>query len=117
MKTKGGRQMERMSGTTDPIKDKPMKPDDLFTTETAGLSQATLPQLIRLHDGDRFDLRIEPVRKRVDDAELRMLGYNGSIPGPTLHVYQQSETIVQETSGGDHEPTALWLYVVIGSPA
>ncbi|TMM26010.1 MAG: multicopper oxidase family protein [Actinobacteria bacterium] len=108
MKTKGGRQMERMSGTTDPIKDKPMKPDDLFTTETAGLSQATLPQLIRLHDGDRFDLRIEPVRKRVDDAELRMLGYNGSIPGPTLHVYQGSEIIVQVTNDGDVEATVHW---------
>ena len=78
--------MERVSGPANTINDKPAQPDDLFTTETAGLSPATRPQLIRLHDGDRFDLRIEPVRKRVGEADLRMLGYNGSIPGPTLHV-------------------------------
>jgi hypothetical protein len=51
------------------------RPDDLFTTDTNGLLQASSPQLIRLADADRFDLRIGPVRKRVDDAELRMLGY------------------------------------------
>ena len=80
--------MERLSGTTNPIETTPARPDDLFSTKTAGLSEAARPQPIRLHDGDRFDLRIEPVRKRLDDAELRMLGYNGSIPGPTLHVDQ-----------------------------
>jgi FtsP/CotA-like multicopper oxidase with cupredoxin domain len=100
--------MERVSGTTNPIKDKPMEPDDLFTTETAGLSQATRPQLIRLHDGDRFDNRIEPVRKRIVDAELRMLGYNGSIPGPTLHVDQGSEITVQVTNDGDVDATVHW---------
>src|SRR6266516_1918232 len=99
--------MERVSGTTNPIKDKLMEPGDLFTTDTTGLSEATHPQLTRLQDGDRFDLRIETVRKRLDDAELRMLGYNGSIPGPTLHVDQGSEIIVQVSNDGDpHETQA-----------
>jgi FtsP/CotA-like multicopper oxidase with cupredoxin domain len=100
--------MERASGTTNPIETKPERPDDLFPTETAGLSDAVRPQLIRLHDGDRFDLRIEPVRKRLNDAELRMLGYNGSIPGPTLHVDQGSEITVQVTNDGDVEATVHW---------
>src|SRR5918992_2614872 len=99
--------MERMS-TTSPIKDKPREPDELFTTETAGLSEATPPQLIRLKDGDRLDLRIKPVLKRIHDAELRMLGYNGSIPGPTLHVDQGSEITVQVTNDGDVEATVHW---------
>ena len=64
--------------------------------------------MIRLNDGDRFDLRITPVRKRIDDAELRMLGYNGSIPGPTLHVDQGSEITVQVTNDGDVEATVHW---------
>ena len=85
-----------------------MTPEDLFTTETAGLPLATTPQVIRLRDGDTFDLRIEPVRKRIDDAELRMLGYNGSIPGPTLHVDQGSEITVQVTNDGDVEATVHW---------
>src|ERR687897_1936129 len=100
--------MERVSGTASPTKDEPARPDDLFTTETTGLSEATRPQLIRLYDGDRFDLRIEPVCKRIDDAELRMLGYNGSIPGPTLHVDQGSEITVQVTNDGDVEATVHW---------
>jgi hypothetical protein len=28
------------------------------------------------------------VRKRINDAAVRMLAYNGSIPGPTLRVQQ-----------------------------
>ncbi len=85
-----------------------MTPEDLFTTGTAGLSLATRPEIIRLRDGDTFDLRIEPVRKRIGDAELRMLGYNGSIPGPTLHVDQGSEITVQVTNDGDVEATVHW---------
>ncbi len=99
--------MERVSEITNPISE-PARLDDLFTTETTGLSEAARPQVIRLHDGDRFDLRIEPVRKRLDDAELRMLGYNGSIPGPTLHVDQGSEITVQVTNDGDVEATIHW---------
>ena len=67
---------------------RPTDPQDLFATETAGLSEASRPSLIRLRNGDRFDLRICPVRKDIDAAMLRMLAYNGSIPGPTLHVDQ-----------------------------
>ena len=81
---------------------------DLFTTETTGLRDALPPKVIRLSDGDQLDLRITPVRKRVDDAELRMLGYNGSIPGPTLHVDQGSEITVQVTNDGDVEATVHW---------
>jgi hypothetical protein len=92
--------MEGLYGTTNHSNEELARPDDLFTTETAGLSEATPPQLIRLHDGDRFDLRIEPLRKRLEDSELRMLGYSGSIPGPTLHVDQGSEITVQVTNAG-----------------
>ena len=80
--------MERVSGTTNPTNEEPARPDDLSTTETTGPSDKARPQLIRLHHGDRFDLHIEPVRKRLVGSELRMLGYNGSISGPTLHVDQ-----------------------------
>jgi FtsP/CotA-like multicopper oxidase with cupredoxin domain len=100
--------MEGVFGITNPISEEPARLDDLFTTETTGLSEAGRPQLIRLHDGDRLDLRIKPVRKRIDDAELRMLGYNGSIPGPTLHVDQGSEVTVQVTNDGDVEATVHW---------
>ena len=82
--------------------------DELFTTETAGLPEASRPAVTRLHDGDRLDLRIGPVRKNIDGAELRMLAYNGSIPGPVLHVDQGSQIIVQVRNDGDVEATVHW---------
>src|SRR5215204_199162 len=81
---------------------------DAFTTETAGLPEASSPSLVRLYDGDSFDIRIHPVRKRIEDAVVRMLGYNGSIPGPTLHVDQGSEITVQVTNDGDVDATVHW---------
>ena len=82
--------------------------DGLFTTETAGLPEVAAPGVIRLHDGDCLDLRIGPVRKRLDDAELRMLAYNGSVPGPNLHVDQGSQITVQVRNDGDVEATVHW---------
>jgi FtsP/CotA-like multicopper oxidase with cupredoxin domain len=81
---------------------------DAFSTETAGLRVASSPSIVRLYDGDSFDLRIHPVRKCIGDTEVRMLGYNGSIPGPTLHVDQGSEIIVQVANDGDVEATVHW---------
>jgi hypothetical protein len=70
---------------------------DLFSTDTVGLAQVSRPQTVGLADGSRFGLSIGAVRKDLDAeeledagsvAELRMLAYNGSIPGPTLRVPQ-----------------------------
>jgi len=82
--------------------------DELFTTETAGLPEVSRPAVTRLHDGDRLDLRIGPARKNLDGAELRMLAYNGSVPGPVLHVDQGSEITVQVRNDGDVEATVHW---------
>jgi FtsP/CotA-like multicopper oxidase with cupredoxin domain len=82
--------------------------ENLFTTETAGLPQVLGPDVTRLADGDRLDLRIGPVRKNIDGAELRMLAYNGSVPGPVLQVDQGSQITVQVTNDGDVEATVHW---------
>ena len=83
-------------------------PSEAFSIETAGLPQVSAPTLVRLRHGDRFPLHIGPVRKHLEDAELRMLAYNGSIPGPTLHVDQGSEITVEVTNDGDVEATVHW---------
>ena len=100
--------MKRVGAERDSMNGQPGDSDDLFTTETAGLPEVSPPQMIRLNDGGQLDLRITPVRKHIDDAELRMLGYNGSIPGPTLHVDQGSEIIAHVTNEGDVEATVHW---------
>ena len=51
-----------------------------------GLPEARATRVVELADGDQFELRIAPVAKQLGDATVRMLAYNGSIPGPTLQV-------------------------------
>ena len=85
-----------------------MDSQDAFTTDTTGLPEAYSPSVVSLHDGDSFDLDIRPVRKRIGDAEVRMLGYNGSIPGPTLRVEQGSEITVNVRNEGDVDATVHW---------
>jgi FtsP/CotA-like multicopper oxidase with cupredoxin domain len=82
--------------------------EQLFSTSTEGLVEVAAPEVVRLSDGEHFDLRIDPVRKSVPDGELRMLAYNGSVPGPTLHVDQGSEITVHVTNAGDFEATVHW---------
>jgi hypothetical protein len=66
-------------------------PSDRFPTDVAGLPEAHAPEQVELADGDKLDLRIGPVAKRIGDETVRMLAYNGSIPGPVLKVKEGSE--------------------------
>jgi FtsP/CotA-like multicopper oxidase with cupredoxin domain len=83
-------------------------PAGSFPTDPSGLPEATRPTLLELADGDAFPLRIAPVAKQLGDTTVRMLGYNGSIPGPTLKVRQGSEVVVQVTNDGDLDATVHW---------
>jgi FtsP/CotA-like multicopper oxidase with cupredoxin domain len=82
--------------------------DDFFPTGTDGLSEVVPPSTLRLRDGDHIDLRIAPVTKHLGGDVLRMLAYDDSIPGPTLHVDQGSELTVHVTNDGDLETTVHW---------
>jgi FtsP/CotA-like multicopper oxidase with cupredoxin domain len=79
-----------------------------FPRETAGLPAARSTEIVELADGERFELRIAPVTKRIGDATVRMLAYNGSIPGPTLRVRQGSQIEVDVVNDGDLEATVHW---------
>ena len=87
--------------------DSPMLAES-FPTDPSGLPEATCPALLELADGDDLDLRLGPVAKRLGDTTVRMLGYNGSIPGPTLKVRQGSEVVVHVTNEGDLDTTVHW---------
>src|SRR2546423_4571145 len=82
--------------------------NDNFPTATTGLAEAIRTEEIQLGDGDSFDLRIAPVVKRIAGADVRMLAYNGSIPGPTLRVKQGSEILVNIANEGDLDATVHW---------
>ena len=79
-----------------------------FPTDPTGLPEATRPARVELADGDQLDLRIAPVAKHLPNTTVRMLGYNGSIPGPTLKVQQNSEITVHVANDGDLDTTVHW---------
>jgi FtsP/CotA-like multicopper oxidase with cupredoxin domain len=85
-----------------------MNPRTHFPTDPAGLAAAEAPDVVELGDGDEFDLRIAPVSKKIAGATVRMLAYNGSIPGPTLRVKQGSEIVVHVVNEGDLDATVHW---------
>jgi FtsP/CotA-like multicopper oxidase with cupredoxin domain len=88
----------------------PTRPNvgESFPTDPSGLPEAGRPALLELADGDTLDLEIGPVAKRLGGTTVRMLGYNGSIPGPTLKVRQGTEIIVHVVNQGDLDTTVHW---------
>jgi FtsP/CotA-like multicopper oxidase with cupredoxin domain len=83
-------------------------PPDGFPTDPSGLPEAGRPQLLELAPGDTLELQVGPAAKTLGDTTVRMLGYNGSIPGPTLKVQQGSEIIVHVVNKGDLDTTVHW---------
>jgi FtsP/CotA-like multicopper oxidase with cupredoxin domain len=81
---------------------------DQFSREITGLPEAHLPETVELGGGERFDIEIAPVAKRLGDVTVRMLAYNRAIPGPTLKVRQDSEVLINVTNHGDLEATVHW---------
>ena len=79
-----------------------------FSTDVTGLSETTRPAVVALDNGDTYELRIAPVAKTLGDDRVRMLAYNGSIPGPTLRVRQGSEVMVHVRNDGDTAATVHW---------
>jgi FtsP/CotA-like multicopper oxidase with cupredoxin domain len=82
--------------------------NDPFSADATGLPDATGTETVELRDGGSFALKAGPVRKRLGEAMVRMLAYNGSIPGPTLRVSQGSEVTIDFTNEADVETTVHW---------
>ena len=81
---------------------------DAFSTDITGLPGSVPTPTVQLSDGAVYDLRVAPVTKQIGDATVRMLAYNGSIPGPTLRVRQGTEVVVNAANDGDLETTVHW---------
>jgi FtsP/CotA-like multicopper oxidase with cupredoxin domain len=79
-----------------------------FSRDAAGLPEVQAPETVELADGEEFALRIAPVAKRFGDATVRMLAYNGSIPGSTMRVREGSEVVVNVMNDADMEATVHW---------
>lgn len=76
-----------------------------------GLSVGSYPPaqqtpVVELQDNDTFNLEAGYVQKQINGVTHTMLAYNGSIPGPTIHVQQGSTVTINFTNNTDL-PTLL----------
>src|SRR3954454_16997492 len=81
---------------------------EAFPTDPGGLPEARAPDVIELADGQLFEMGIEPVAKQIGQNTVRRLGYNGSVPGPTLRVPEGAEILVKVENRGDLDATVHW---------
>jgi FtsP/CotA-like multicopper oxidase with cupredoxin domain len=81
---------------------------EAFPTDPTGLPAARPPDVIELADGQLFEMSIEPVAKQIGEHTVRMLGYAGSVPGPTLRVPEGAEILVRVENHGDLDATVHW---------
>lgn len=74
---------------------------NLNAPPSGDMRQATLSEIVDLKDGQSIDLAITPVKKTIAGRTVKMFGYDGSIPGPTLRIPEGSEITVNLKNGGD----------------
>jgi FtsP/CotA-like multicopper oxidase with cupredoxin domain len=79
-----------------------------FPTDATGLPAARPTELVELADGQLFEMSIEPIAKQIGEHTVRMLGYNGSVPGPTLRVPEDAEIHVEVENRSDLDATVHW---------
>lgn len=66
---------------------------------------ATQSTVVELNDGENFDLSAEMITKELNGKEVTMMGYNGSIPGPTIKVKQNSTVTINFINNTPFENT------------
>ena len=77
-------------------------------TDPSGLPAATRPEVLEVPPGGSVNLAVRHVAKTIGDGTFAMLGYNGSIPGPTLRVRQGSRISVTVHNETEAETTVHW---------
>src|SRR3989344_7675333 len=62
-------------------------------------------EVVELKNGDSFNLTAEIIKKEIGGNEVKMLAYNGSIPGPLIKVPQGAEISLKFTNNTDVDST------------
>jgi suppressor of ftsI len=69
-------------------------------------ANTTKPQeIVTLNNGDSYNLTASIVKKTINGQEMKMLAYNGSIPGPLIKVPQGAEITLKFTNNTDVDST------------
>ena len=76
-----------------------------FSTDVTGLAEAKPSEMVELKNGDTYDLTASIVKKTIGNSEVKMLAYNGMIPGPLIKVDQGAEVTLNFTNNTDVDTT------------
>lgn len=76
-----------------------------FSTDIAGLLEAKSSETVELKNGDTYNLTASIVKKTIGNSEVKMLAYNGMIPGPLIKVEQGAEVTLNFTNNTDVDTT------------
>ena len=78
-----------------------------FSTNISSVvAEAREAQVVNLKNGDIYSLTAGIVKKNIGGNEMRMLAYNGSIPGPIIKVSNGVEVTINFTNNTD-VPTTI----------
>lgn len=76
-----------------------------FDTSTANLPLARDPEFVTLQNGDTYEITASYVQKQIGNQRLRMLAYNGSVPGPFIRITQGGQANIVFVNNTDTDQT------------
>ncbi len=76
-----------------------------FDTSIANLPEAHASEFVSLNNADTYTLTAGYVKKTIGNRTLRMLAYNGSIPGPFIRVKENSKVNIVFVNNTDIDQT------------
>lgn len=76
-----------------------------FSRDAVGLPEAKPTETVTFKDGDTYAMEIRAIKKTIAGRDVKMLGYNGSVPGPTLLIPEGAEVTIDLKNSGDSGTT------------
>jgi len=76
-----------------------------FSRSTDNLPEAKPSEEVVLKNGDTYAMTVSAVKKTINGKEIRLLAYNGMLPGPRLRVQQGDEVTILLHNASDIETT------------
>lgn len=77
-----------------------------FSKSSNNYPEVNKTEIVELKNGDTYNLTASIVKKKINGTEIKMLAYNGSIPGPLIKVIQGAEVTINFKNDTDVD-TAL----------
>ena len=76
-----------------------------FSKNPQSYPEAKSSEIVELKNGDTYNLTASIVKKNINGSEVKMLAYNGSIPGPLIKAPQGSEITLNFKNDTDVDST------------